>query len=456
MSGKQLVEQEPQEPAEQAPWYESLPRSTRFATIAGVLTMAFTLMGFGVWGNMAPIAGAVVASGVFVATGQNKIIQHLEGGVIREIYVREGDVVEQDQLLVDLDETAPRAELRRLFLRRARLTAIDARLQAEMREETEITFPDELTQTGGEPEVKEILESQRMTFTARQNNMNSDISSINEGINALNERIQGSYVQLDAVKRQIVLLSEEIETKAYLLQTGLVRKPELLILQRSKANLEGEVGRIMGDIGDAKERIAKSYEQINGVKKTAIKTAVEQMHEVRGELVDVRERMLGAKGILDRIRITAPVRGVVVKLRYHTHGGVIEAGKNIMEILPLKEELIIEARVRPQDIDSVRSGQHAMVRLTALNQRITPMVSGKVIYLSADTLADEKKSQQVGPTDIYIVRVKLDSAEALAVPDFSPTPGMPAEVYIKTSERTFFQYIAKPIHDSMMRAFRER
>jgi HlyD family type I secretion membrane fusion protein len=453
MSGKQLVEREP---AAEDPWYESLPRSTRLPTIAGVLTMAVTLMGFGVWGNMAPIAGAVVASGVFVATGQNKIIQHLEGGVIREIYVREGDVVEQDQLLVDLDETAPRAELRRLFLRRARLTAIDARLQTEMREESEIIFPDELTQTAGDPEVKEILESQRMTFTARQNNMNSDISSINEGINALNERIQGSYVQLDAVKRQIVLLSEEIDTKAYLLQTGLVRKPELLILQRSKANLEGEVGRIMGDIGDAKERIAKSYEQINGVRKTAIKTAVEQMHEVRGELVDVRERMLSAKGILDRIRITAPVRGVVVKLRYHTHGGVIEAGKNIMEILPLKDELIIEARVRPRDIDSVRSGQNAMVRLTALNQRITPMVSGKVIYLSADTLADEKKSQQVGPTDIYIVRVKLDSAEALAVPNFSPTPGMPAEVYIKTSERTFLQYIARPIHDSMMRAFRER
>jgi HlyD family secretion protein len=229
-----------------------------------------------------------------------------------------------------------------------------------------------------------------------------------------------------------------------------------MVLQRSRANLEGEVGRIMGDIGDAKERIARSHEQINGVRKTAIKTAVEQMHEVRGELVDVRERMASAKGILDRVRITAPVRGVVVKLRYHTQGGVIEAGKNIMEILPIQEELIIEARVRPQDIDSVKHGQHAMVRLTALNQRITPMVSGDVIYLSADTLADEKKSQQVGPTDVYIVRVKLNSAEALSVPGFSPTPGMPAEVYIKTSERTFFQYLAKPIHDSMVRAFRER
>jgi HlyD family type I secretion membrane fusion protein len=453
MSDKQIVA--PQPGADIA-WYDSLPQSTRWPTMAGVLIMAVMVMGFGVWGNAAPIAGAIVASGVFVATGQNKIIQHLEGGVIREIYVHEGDVVEQDQLLAELDETAPRAELRRLFLRRIRLTAIDARLQAEMREQDEIIYPDELHQAVDQAEVKEILESQRMTFVARRNNMDSDIAGINESIKALDERIQGSHVQLDAVKRQIVLLSEEVDTKQYLLQTGLVRKPELMVLQRSRANLEGEVGRIMGDIGDAKERIARAHEQINGVRKTAIKTAVEQMHEVRGELADVRERMASAKGILDRVRITAPVRGVVVKLRYHTQGGVIEAGKNIMEILPLKEELIIEARVRPQDIDSVKYGQHAMVRLTALNQRITPMVTGDVIYLSADTLADEKKSQQVGPTDVYIVRVKLNSAEALAVPGFSPTPGMPAEVYIKTSERTFFQYLAKPIHDSMVRAFRER
>jgi HlyD family secretion protein len=452
MSGKELAVPTP---VATATWYDSLPRSTRFPTIAGVIVMAGMVMGFGVWGNTAPIAGAVVASGVFVATGQNKIIQHLEGGVIRDIHVREGDVVEKGQLLVELDSTAPKAELRRLFLRRTRLTAIDARLHAEMREQPEITFPEELTSSDS-PEVKEILESQRLTFTARRNNMNSDIAGINEGINALNERIQGSKVQLDGVRRQIKFIEEEVETKEYLLKTGLVRKPELLILQRTQANLEGEVGRIMGDIGDAKERIARALEQINGVKKTAIKTAVEQMHEVRGELVDVRERMLSAKGVLDRVHITAPVKGVVVKLRYHTQGGVIEPGKSIMEILPLKDELIIEARVRPQDIDSVKHGQHATLRLTAMNQRITPMVSGEVIYLSADTLADERKSQQMGPTDIYIVRVKLNTEEAAAIPGFSPTPGMPAEVYIKTSERTFFQYIVKPIHDSMLRAFRER
>jgi HlyD family secretion protein len=454
MTGSQLIAPAP--PGTDKNWYDSLPRSTRFPTIAGAVIMAATVLGFGVWANMAPISGAVVASGVFVATGQNKIIQHLEGGVIREIYVREGDVVEQGQLLLELDETGPRAELRRLFLRSIRLTAINARLQAEMREDPEITFPDELKRAESQAEVKDILESQQLTFTARRNNMNSDIQGINEGINALNERITGSRVQLDGVRRQITLIEEEVEAKKYLLQTGLVRKPELLILQRTQANLEGEVGRIIGDIGDAKERIAKAVEQINGVHKMAIKTAVEQMHEVRGDMADVRERMLSAKGVLDRIHVVAPVKGVVVKLRYHTQGGVIEAGKNILEILPLQDELIIEARVRPQDIDNVKHGQHATIRLTALSQRITPMVSGEVIYLSADTLADEKKSQQVGPTDIYIVRVKLNTEEASKIPGFSPTPGMPAEVYINTTERTFFQYLMRPIHDSMSRAFRER
>ena len=268
------------------------------------------------------------------------------------------------------------------------------------------------------PEAKEIVDNQKLAFTARRNNLDSDIKSIDESIKALRGAHPGIAGSAHAVKRQIVLLDEEIETKDRLVQAGLVRKPELMVLQRTKANLEGEIGRIMGDIGDAKERIARAVEQINGVRKTAIKTAVDQMHEIRGELADVRERMLSSKGVLDRVRVTAPVSGVVVKLRYHTNGGVVEAGKNIMELLPLKDELIIEARLRPQDIDSVKRGQKATVRLTALSQRITPMVSGDVIYLSADTLADEKKSQQVGPTDIYIVRVKLDAKRAITIPGF--------------------------------------
>src|ERR1700737_237748 len=223
-------------------WYDTLPRSTKWPTISGIAVSTLMLMGFGVWGNVAPIAGAVVASGVFVATGQNKIVQHLEGGVIRDIYVREGDTVEPGQILLDLDDTTARAELQRLFLRRVRLSAIDARLQAEMREEPEIRWPDDVKNAlVVTPEAKEIVDSQTMTFTARRNNMNSDIKGIDDSIKALEERIQGSRVQLEGVKKQIVLLDEEIETKDRLVQAGLVRKPELMVLQRWKANREGGV-----------------------------------------------------------------------------------------------------------------------------------------------------------------------------------------------------------------------
>jgi len=439
-------------------WYADIPRSARTPTIFGVVVLFVSVFGFGVWGGTAPIAGAVVASGMFVATGQNKMIQHLEGGVIREIAVREGDIVEPNQTLIYLDETMPKAELRRLELRHTRLVAMDARLQGEMREQPEISFPESILASSHEPDVAMILDSQKLTFEARRKTLESEIATIKEGINALQERIGGSKIQIAGVHEQLRLLEEEIEGKTYLLKSGFVRKPELLALQRAYANLQGEIGRLQGEMGDAKERIARGLEQIVGVKKTAIKTAVEQLHDVRAELNDVRERIRGAKGVLDRIQITAPVKGVVVKLRYHTSGGVIEAGKNIMEILPLDAELIIEVRVRPQDIDNVKRGQAAMIRLTALSQRVTPMISGEVVYVSADALPDEKKGaaqQQQAASDIYVARVKLDARDVTTLQNFTPTPGMPAEVFITTMERTFFEYLTKPIRDSMARAFRE-
>ena len=436
-------------------WYAELPRSARRPTLFGISVIVFILSGFGVWGNSAPIAGAIVASGVFVATGQNKIIQHLEGGVIEKIAVREGDVVEAGQLLVHLDETAPRAELSRLVLRHARLMAMEARLRTEAEEGGAIAFPDEILAKRTNPDVAAIIDSQQLTFKARKRNAETEIAAIRDGIKGLQERVEGTKAQIAAVRQQMVLLEEEIESKKNLLKKGLVRKPEVLALQRAHANLRGELGRLRGEVGDAKERIARSEEQVSGVRAAAIKTAVEQLHETLAELTDVRERIRAAQGVLNRVNIAAPVKGVVVKLRYHTSGGVIEAGKSIMEILPSGDELIIEVRVRPQDIDNVKRGQHAMVRLTALNRRVTPMVAGEVVYVSADALPNEKAGGQQNASDIYVARVKLDPMVASAVKGFRPTPGMPAEVFIKTSERTFLEYIAQPLRDSMARAFRE-
>lgn len=438
-----------------APWYSQVPRNPRLAKLAGVSIIILTVMGFGVWGNTAPIAGAVISNGIFVTSGQNKTIQHLEGGVIQSIMVREGDVVKIGQLLVQLNETAARADLRRLQLRQARLESISVRLTAEAGGENTLVFPSALLTQRDDRDVAMIIEAQRVTFDARKSSINNEIATHKRSIDALEEKVAGSTKQLASVNEQIALLQQELKGKLDLLSRGYIRKPEVLLLQRNKANLQGEIGRIGGDIGESRERIARTLEQIAGVQKVAIRGAVEQLHEVGADLNDTRERIRTASGILDRARIVAPVKGTVVKLRYHTAGGVIEPGKNIMEIVSMMDELIIEARVRPQDIDKIKHSQTAIVRLTALNQRTTPMVNGKVIYISADALPDEKQRGMPNQTDFYIVRIRLEQQTYPTLLNFEPTPGMPAEVYVQTTDRTFFEYLMQPLKDSMSRAFRE-
>ncbi|MCX2721282.1 HlyD family type I secretion periplasmic adaptor subunit [Roseibium salinum] len=438
-------------------WDRRIARANRKARLFGYGLLVCCVFGFGIWANAAPITGAIVGSGVFVATGENKTVQHFEGGVIKEIKVREGDHVVPGQSLVVLDDVAPRAELRRFELRQARLEAMEARFQAEMNWQPEINMPEDLVQRrGNDPEIASIIDAQSLTFQARRNTLISEIATLEDGINALKERIGGSRIQLQSVRDQLALIDEELVDKSALLDSGLIRKPELLALRRSKASLQGEIGRLTGEIGDARERIARIREQIEVARNTATKQAVDQLHEVHAELDDVRERVRTARAIVGRVNITAPVAGIVVKLRYHTSGGVIEAGKSVLEIVPVQEEMLIEVPVRPQDIDSVQKGQRATVRLTALSQRVTPMVDGTVIYISADALPNDKSGQQQsGAPDAYVARVRLDRSARDLVRDFTPTPGMPAEVYITTAERTFFEYLTEPVRDSMTRAFRE-
>jgi HlyD family type I secretion membrane fusion protein len=434
-------------------WYADVPRHTYVPTSAGIISMVLFLVGFGYWSNTALIAGAVITSGAFVTTGQNKIIQHLEGGVIRDILVREGDVVDAGQTLIQLDPTAPRAELDRLVLRHMRSEAMEARLVAEIRNEPQVTFPADLLARRNDTDIKSIVGAQQLTFDAWRKNLEADVAALQDSISAIRERMIASQTQKQAVQHQIELIDEELTNKSALLPAGLVRKPEILALQRAQAALHGEIGKLDGEMGEAKEQIAKTEQQIVGMRTSAIKDAVEQLHQTRAEMADFRERIRTQQGILDRVNITAPVRGIVVKLRYHTTGGVIEPGKNIMEILPVRDNLVIEVRVRPQDIDHVKVGQEASIRLTALNRRTTPTLIGKVLYVSADALPDDL--QTVQGREVYVVRIALDEEQPPPMQNFKPKPGMPAEVYIKTTERTFFEYLMQPIRDSMARAFRE-
>lgn len=437
-------------------WYADIPRSPRRPAILGLAVLLTGVGGFALWATLAPLHGAVVAAGTFVATGQNKIVQHLEGGVIRDIMVKEGDMVEVGTPLLRMDPTDATAQLRRLALRQDRLLAIRARLHAEIQHRPRVEFPPDLTERSLDPEVAVILEGQIKEFDARRATTSNEISILEQGIAAVREGMAGSEAQLGAARRQLEFVRQELESKQHLLRLGLTRRSEVLALERVRAGLEGQIGQFSSAISDAKERIAREQQKILHARSTLVQSATEQLRNTDGELDDVRERIRVAAAAHDRVVVPSPVRGIVVKLFFHTPGGVVPAGRDIVEILPVAEELVIEGRVRPQDIDGLHNGQEAMIRLTALNQRVTPMVPGRVVYISADALPEDRQSRTAPVQNTFVVRARLDAGEAEKLDNFRPLPGMPAELYIQTSERSLLTYLVKPFLDSFQRAFRER
>jgi HlyD family type I secretion membrane fusion protein len=434
-------------------WYAEVPRSIWRQTLAGLALLAATFGGFGLWAFTAPLAAAIIAQGSFVATGQNKIIQHLEGGIIEEILVGEGDPVEANQPLVRLDETAALANERQLFLRRARLEAIVARLTAQIQGLDTIVLPDILSEHVKDPEIRPIIGSQELNFRAWKSKLESEIGLFRQNIEGFRFRAEGYQQQLKAVRRQLDLLQEEYAGKKTLLEKNLIRKTEIKSIQRAMADAEGQIGRLIAEISETGAQILKQEQQVRQTEGIYREAALEELQKVEAELDSVREQLRGAANVLRRAVINAPVTGTVVRLYYHTPGGVIESGKPIMEILPSDVPLIIEAQVLRTEIDSVKVGQEATVRLTALNQRTTPVLNGEVYYVSADSLPDAANN---GAREVYLARVSLPVRELSRVPGFAPTPGMPAEILIQTAERTFFDYLTKPIRDSMARAFMER
>ena len=441
-------------------WHRGVPRSSRWPIALGACVLLVWGVGFGAWAAMAPLEGAVVASGSFVATGQNKQVQHLEGGIIRQMLAKEGDLVEAGQPLLRLDDTAIKAKLRSLVLRQYRLVAMTARLQAEIHSVDKPQLPEALAEQASDPEVKFILQGQEAQLTARRTTLLAQEEVLKREISGLEETIGGYQAQVDSNKRRLALFDEELKDKTSLLARQLIKKTEVLELQRAQASLSGDLGELLGRVGDAKDRIARADQQIAQLHSAAIEKAVEELRQTESDLDDVKEQIRATRDVVERTEIRAPVRGIVVKLNRHTPGGVVGPGDVILELLPVDDELVIEARVNPTDITHVKGGQDALVRLTALNQRLTPMIGGKVVYVSADTVpAQAPRGQidtEISRRDTFIVRVQIDERDARAkIENFRPTPGMPADLYIKTGERTFFNYMMRPVFDSFSRAFRE-
>ena len=418
--------------------------------LAGLVIIGLFFGGFGGWAALAPLESAAIAPGVVSVDSNRKTVQHFEGGIIKEILVRDGDVVTQGQLLIRLDDTQPRASLDLLLGRRSAAAALEARLKAERDRQDAVTFPDWLLALENDAAVHQALEGERRIFDARRDTMTGQVTVLNQRIAELAEEIKGLEGEIVADNTQHDLILEEIAAVDALLKKGLERKPRLLALKRRVAEIEGNrsssrarIARVNQSIGEANLRIAE-------LATTRINEVVEQLREVQANLFDIEERINAARDVLARTEIRAVQAGTIVDLKVHTKGGVIAPGEDLLDIVPGEDLLIIEARIDPKDIDVVSWGLPARVRFTAFNQRNAVPMDGRVISVSADNLVDERTGEAY-----YLARIKLDQDPADFLDGVRLYPGMQAEVMIVTGSRTALEYILSPVRQSMGRALRE-
>ena len=431
-------------------WASEVNTSVKIPTIVGVAILTVFVGGFSIWAAFAPLSGAVVAPGVVAAAGQNQIIQHFEGGIVDRILVKEGDHVVAGQALLELDKTAAEAFKNRLLKRLIALNARAVRLETERDAKTEFEFPASLVELAQAENLTKDLGEQKREFLKRLNRNLAEQSIIDQQIAAFNQQIEGYKAQKLAAERQLEVVEKELKRKRKLLKRGLTQRSQVTLLERNEADLLGRIGGYTAELGRAKSTIVEANEKKQQLRAQKAETAVAELNTVRREIADIEEQLRAAVAVLKRIVIRAPNDGVVVSLKKNTPGSVIRAGDDIAEILPTSNALIVEARVSPLDADVISVGQKANLRFSALNQRTTPEVLASVIYFSADRLVDQATQESY-----YAARLEISD-------DLPPTldrskifPGMPVETYIKTGDRTFFEYVTRPIMDSFNRAFKE-
>ena len=405
----------------------------------------------GGWAAFVPLAGAVVVPGNLVVQSNVKNIQHPTGGVVADIDVQDGSRVQTGELLLRLDATQARAGLQMVSKQLDELGAKIARLVAERDGLARIEVPAELASRSGNETVRSLLASEDSLFKARLIARQSQKDLLQGKVTQLTEEIVGLEAQLDSKARQLELIAGELTGVQELYDKHLVPLTRLTTLQRESARIDGEHGQIVSSIAETKSKIGETQLQMIRAEQEFRTDVVKELGEAQGKEAELVERSVSARDLLDRIEIHAPVAGIVHQLAAHTIGGVIRAGDTIMEIVPDTEDLEIEARLQPKDIDQVRTGQSAFVRFSAFNQRVTPQLIGSVSYVSADTSRDQQTN-----APYFTVRVILSEQERRRLAGQQLVPGMPAEVFMQTRSRTMMSYLFKPIADQMRRAFVEQ
>jgi HlyD family secretion protein len=419
--------------------------------VVGCVVVAFLAVGLGGWASTAEISGALIAPGSVVVDSNVKKVQHPTGGVVGEVRVRDGDHVKAGDTLVRLDETVTRANLAIVTKGLTELYARKARLAAERDGADTVATPKELADKTGDADVQDALSSERKLFALRRTARLGQKQQLGQRIAQLQEEIRGLEAQQDAKTKETQLIEQELGGMRELWKKNLIPLDKLTALERETARLQGERGQLVASAAQAKGKIAETELQILQVDQDLSSDVAKELRETEGKIGEYVERKVAAEDQLKRTDIRAPQDGVVFQSTANTVGGVVAAGDPIMLIVPETDNLQVEAKVDPKDIDKVQFGQPVLLRFSAFNIRTTPEINGTVARIAADTSTDQRTGQTY-----YLVRIAMTPEEIARLGAVKLTPGMPVEAFIQTGQRTMLSYLIKPLHDQLMRAFREK
>jgi HlyD family secretion protein len=430
---------------------EGAQGSIRQHLIVGLAIVLILGGGIGGWAATAEISGALIAPGSIVVESNVKKVQHPTGGVVGEVRARDGDVVNAGDVVVRLDDTVTKASLAIVTKNLDGLWARAARLQAEQQGVDKVVFPKMLLDRADDPDVKAVIASETKLFEVRVNGRIGQKAQLRERITQLNEEIAGLSAQENAKNQEIALVEKELAGVRDLYEKHLVQISRLTTLERDAARLNGERAQYIASRAQAKGKITETELQIIQVDKDMVSDVSKDLRETNDKIGEFVERKVTAEDQLRRVDIRAPQHGMVLQSTVHTVGGVITAGDAIMMIVPQADDLQVEAKVNPQDIDKLQIGQKTLLRLSAFNQRTTPELNGIVSRVSPDVTIEQRTGQSY-----YTIRVSMSPQEIARLGDVKLIPGMPVEAFVQTGDRTMLSYLVKPLSDQLMRTFRER
>jgi HlyD family secretion protein len=412
------------------------------------LIVAFFLV-FGGWGFLVPLAGGAVAPGIVTPDSYKKTVQHLEGGIIADLRVREGAEVTAGQPLLVLESVHESATYDALREQHWTLLAKQTRLDAERAGREQIEWPGELQ--SADLRVRAMADAQQRVFEARRDNRVAKRNVLQQKIEQLSEQIKGLDAELQSVSSQISLIEEEMRAKDALVAQNLIAKPEALRVRRMHAEMVGKRGEYIADIARVRQQIGETRMQLLAYDAERADQIANEVDKVHGEQMSVLEKMRASADVLRRMVVSAPISGTIVNLKFKTIGGVVQRGEPILEIVPSDDALVIDARVTPLDVKAVHKGLQAQIRLSAYTSRDVPRIQGIVQSVSADRIVDAHTQQSY-----YLARVMVNRDELRRLaPRVELIPGMPAEVLIVTGHRTLIDYLSKPFRDAFWRSFRE-